>query len=335
MGKAKLDMKVDHKISELFDYPPSPPKISLPGSYDLSDQFPPPGDQKTPNPGVTGCVNQVASGDNGEIPNLKDGLNSCVGFALGYGIKTFHEKIENDWELKNKDNSLNYDHVFSPSFLYNICYNKKKDRPEIQKAIDKFGSPTMSITEGLDILKEHGICSLKDFPYIKDYNIIPDKNLMKKAEKYKIDKKTYRVEEDIENIKRFLIFQKPILIITTIPKNLFERGYVTVDKNFSRRNGELIYDRKLIYGKIAKDYLHAMVIVGYNDKLKGLENENQEVPSSQGALKIINSWGPNWGNNGYFWMTYDKFNYIKRKRSKYKLQLFLVLDEGDSLNYSV
>lgn len=38
---------------------------------------------------------------------------------------------------------------------------------------------------------------------------------------------------------------------------------------------------------------HAMVIVGYDDSRK--------------ALKIANSWGTNWGDNGYGWVGYDHF----------------------------
>ena len=53
---------------------------------------------------------------------------------------------------------------------------------------------------------------------------------------------------------------------------------------------------------IAYDYLedpnvnnicHAILIVGYNDEI--------------GAFKFVNSWGANWGNQGYGWLTYDYF----------------------------
>ena len=41
---------------------------------------------------------------------------------------------------------------------------------------------------------------------------------------------------------------------------------------------------------------HAMCVVGYDDALLGT-----------GAFKLINSWGPSWGDNGYFWMSYADF----------------------------
>jgi hypothetical protein len=39
---------------------------------------------------------------------------------------------------------------------------------------------------------------------------------------------------------------------------------------------------------------HAMCIVGYNDNIAG------------GAFEIMNSWGTNWGNKGFFWLTYQQ-----------------------------
>jgi len=38
---------------------------------------------------------------------------------------------------------------------------------------------------------------------------------------------------------------------------------------------------------------HAMLIVGYDN--------------TKNAFKIINSWGTNWGDNGYSWVNYNFF----------------------------
>ena len=42
---------------------------------------------------------------------------------------------------------------------------------------------------------------------------------------------------------------------------------------------------------------HAVVAVGYDDA--------KEITDSKGALLIRNSWGPEWGRDGYGWMPYD------------------------------
>ena len=41
--------------------------------------------------------------------------------------------------------------------------------------------------------------------------------------------------------------------------------------------------------------LHAICVVGYDDTKLG------------GAFELINSWGTDWGNKGFFWMTYEQF----------------------------
>ena len=42
---------------------------------------------------------------------------------------------------------------------------------------------------------------------------------------------------------------------------------------------------------------HAIIAVGYDD--------NRKIGNRKGALKIRNSWGTGWGDNGYGWLPYD------------------------------
>lgn len=48
---------------------------------------------------------------------------------------------------------------------------------------------------------------------------------------------------------------------------------------------------------------HAMLVVGYDDTLK--ITNTQSNTSSKGALLVRNSWGPNWGMQGYGYLPYD------------------------------
>ena len=40
---------------------------------------------------------------------------------------------------------------------------------------------------------------------------------------------------------------------------------------------------------------HAVVVVGFDDDRFG------------GAFRVLNSWGPGWGDQGFFWLPYDTF----------------------------
>ena len=53
---------------------------------------------------------------------------------------------------------------------------------------------------------------------------------------------------------------------------------------------------------------HFMTIVGYDDTLWIDVNGSGSVDSGErGAFLIANSWGSNWGNSGFIWISYDAF----------------------------
>jgi len=49
---------------------------------------------------------------------------------------------------------------------------------------------------------------------------------------------------------------------------------------------------------------HAIVVAGYDDKMK-IKNTSAGAKETTGAFLIRNSWGTEWGDNGYGWLPYE------------------------------
>lgn len=87
-------------------------------------------------------------------------------------------------------------------------------------------------------------------------------------------------EENITAIKQALTDKHPVLIgmvLTDAIYDVSEDGLYSTEDSYYSVGG------------------HAMTIVGFNDNLHG------------GCFEIINSWGDDWGNDGYLYMKYDEF----------------------------
>ena len=56
---------------------------------------------------------------------------------------------------------------------------------------------------------------------------------------------------------------------------------------------------------------HSMTLVGYNDNIWVDQNSNGNVDEGEmGALKIANSWGDGYANDGFCWVAYDALNKV-------------------------
>src|SRR5258705_4885666 len=171
------------------------------------------------------------------------------------------------FEEKKENNATVY---FSPSFVYN----------QINHGMDK-GS---LFEDALNLLSQQGASLWDDMPYIQtDYTRQPTEEIKQRAKPYTIRVWRRINAVDTKEVKMHLNTGFPVVIGAQL-----DEGFRSAKKNAS---GEFIWDKNTSGGKYIGD--HAMVVVGFDD------NKN--------AFKVMNSWGPNWGNNGYCWIDYQLF----------------------------
>lgn len=201
---------------------------------------------------------------------------SCASWAVGYYLKGYHEHIDKNSEYGEDSD---YSGAYSPAFLYNLL------------KLDDSCSGGTYIFANLNRVKNIGIPSWKDMPYDeKKCDVEPSTTVTSNAKCARIlDYQRIRIHKPIENIemqdmKYYLSHNNPLVI-----------GMYVFDgfNNPQRVDGEFFYKD---YNEDGYRGGHAIVVVGYDD--------------SKNAFKIINSWGENWGNDGFLWIDYDVFSRI-------------------------
>jgi C1A family cysteine protease len=214
---------------------------TLPRRIDLSDSFPPPGNQ----------------GRQG----------SCVGWATAYALKSYQERVEEGWSLVTSDGSPNPAHIFSPAFIYN----------QINGGQDSGSDPYTA----LQFIVDKGAATLATMPYDEnDYLTQPSTTAFAEAAHFKGAE--VKVADGTLAIKDALANRLPVVAGIFVYNSL---NYLS--------GSNAVYNDS---GNVCEKYPycgHAVTIVGYDDDKFG------------GAFKIINSWGPYWGDQGYFWLPYD------------------------------
>lgn len=209
---------------------PSTAPEELPAAVDLTASFPSPGDQGT--------------------------QPSCVGWAVGYGLKSCQEAIEHRWSLESDS------HLMSPAFIYN----------QIREP-----SGGALIYKALELVMAEGVASLATMPYdALSAEAKPTKKAHAEALQYRIQRWAPVNQGSTCEIKGFLATRVPVVAGIRVFPDF---------RDLDRDNP--IYDSDS--GRWMMD--HAVVIVGYDD--------------SRAAFKVLNSWGPSWGIDGYGWIAYD------------------------------
>lgn len=154
------------------------------------------------------------------------------------------------------------------------------------------------IFEALDLLKKEGVATLEQFPYDpKDCSRLPANNEKTGARPFAIaDWRTVSFTNEAD-VKSHIASGFPVVI------------GMMVDEGFERLRGSSIYR-----GRSGNELGgHAMVVTGYDD--------------ARQAFKVLNSWGTDWGENGYGWISYSAFK--NRVKEAYSAQDIIINDPNE------
>ncbi len=200
---------------------------------------------------------------------------SCVAWSSAYGARTILESVRSG----SDPNALK----FSPAFLYN--------------QIGLNGCDGSYINRAMEFMSQRGSVPYDAFPYNdQDCKRQPDEQLLDQARQFRmrgsnrltVGERTDQI--DLRAIKENLSQGAPVVI-----------GMMVGGSYMQPMMGKDVWipdqDDKSMMGFGG----HAQCVVGYDDAKYG------------GAFLIMNSWGPQWGNNGFAWVNYNVFKYFVRE----------------------
>lgn len=192
---------------------------------------------------------------------------SCTAFASAYALRSYLYYDEKNVPYTNADGTGNDNVLFSPAYVYN----------QINGGRDEGSYPS----DALDLMTTEGVCPWNEMPYDdRDYRTKPTTAQKGKAASYRLTG-WGRTIISVDNLKQCISSGLPVVFAISmagyLPENIKQIG---PDKIWYRHGGFSNWDSP-----------HAMVITGFDD--------------AKNAFKVMNSWGKEWGNNGYTWMDYS------------------------------
>ncbi|HLK27193.1 MAG TPA: C1 family peptidase [Puia sp.] len=204
------------------------------------------------------------------VPGHQGNQGTCVAWSTGYAARTISYCIQHQITDPDKIKAA----VFSPSYLYYY----------VKIPGDNNCTMGAKIEPALKTLRDTGAILLSE--NIPDCVGSIDNTTRNKAKDYIIKAYTSLTntfgritKNEIIAIKKSLSEKKPVICSIKCFSSLFNVGK---DGAWKSSAGDSIVGS------------HAICLIGYDDNKFG------------GSFEVMNSWGSDWGNNGFFWLTYDQ-----------------------------
>lgn len=255
--------------------------------------------------------------------NNQMGMGSCVAWATTYYQFTYEA---------NKLNGIatTEDNAYSPAWIFNL-WNGGENKGSVN-------------TVAYDLLKTHGAVHMSDAPYRStngstyingnnfDYSWCTDTTAMIDALQTRLtghDVVTIpssgtpirnNNSEALNEVKELLYGTdgtdgKVLNIRVKIGDNWLYKNRKVYDSatgtSTNYHNPETGASEDVAYCAVDGGGGHAMTVVGYDDNVWCDINNNNVVDEAElGAFKVANSWGEDYGNDGYIWVSYDALNRV-------------------------
>ncbi len=179
--------------------------------------------------------------------------------------------------------------IFSPTFIY----NQVNDGVDHGSRVDKV----------LDLLMNQGAATLKTAPYLaKDYLTQPPGISKLEAENFRIA--DFVVLPDGPTIRRALA-EGHIVLCCVRTNPIFSSGHSRPYTKEEHTRGQAARRPDQPHG------FHAMAIVGYSDQRQ--------------AYLFMNSWGKQWGEDGFLWVSYDVLDRFNNEQETTNLMDFALV----------
>lgn len=221
---------------------------------------------------------------------------SCVGWATGYGAMTIQRAVLNQCT----DRGTITRNAYSALFLYN----------QIKDGDCQKGS---RISDALNFLTENGDCLARQFDFnVNECEKLPDDQLRSHARRFAIEDfvalfgSQDAADLKIRQVKKMLSQKRPVIVGMSVLRNFY-----------NLKNAKYWHPN---IGDTGAAGGHALVAIGYDD--------------TKEAFRLFNSWGKDWGDNGFIWVKYKDFADF----CKYGFVLYLLSPpdiRGDSLATTV
>jgi len=208
---------------------------------------------------------------------------TCAVWSGGYAFKTALNAIEKNWYQSDLAKLQNQT---SPKDLWMAI-------PSSQKEMDCQGTTLENV---MDALIASGAASMAEVPYDMSSSCDASSskakgnpnNRLANYRKIAYNKKLVGGNEidnmNVNNFKDYLAQGRPIYIAAKL------------GDRFMKWKGTSVISSDTYNDPGMQHAHHAMVLVGYDDS-KGMN----------GAFRVRNSWGTNWGDNGSIWVDYNFF----------------------------